>query len=116
MDGRIDGVQCHLVVDTGSNQTVLRADMVDGRDLPPVPGGLCDVTGKRSPLFGPTEVMLTVGAHTSLRSVYVSPSLEVPCILGLGFLTGSQLYAESGGDVNENPRFSGPTLPTDDQS
>ena len=86
VSGRVNDSPCPLVVDTGSNRTVLRADVLSNQNLPQVPGGLCDVTGRHTPLFGPVEVSLAIGGYASRHTVYVSSELEERGILGLDYL------------------------------
>ena len=46
VNGFINGKPQALVVDSGSNCTLLRADVLEKPDLPVVKEGLCDVTGR----------------------------------------------------------------------
>lgn len=79
-----------LVIDSGSNCTLLRADVLGITDLPVVQEGLCDVTGRRSSLRGPTEIQLEIGGHLTKQAVYVADEIEEPCILGLDYLIANK--------------------------
>ena len=84
--GTINGRSWSLIVDSGSNHTLLRPDILGGLTLPEVPQGLCDVTGRRTTLRGPTEVKLVIEGHPTTLQAYVADELEEPCILGLDYL------------------------------
>ena len=86
IEGRVNGKTLPLVVDSGANRTLLRADVIGGKALPLVPGGLADVTGRITDLRGPTDVSLEVDGMLIRHEVYVADSLSDPCILGLDFL------------------------------
>ena len=84
--GEINGKSWPLIVDSGSNHTLLRPDVLEGLMLPEIPQGLCDVTGRRTTLRGPTTAELVVEGHRTMLPVYVADELEEPCILGLDYL------------------------------
>ena len=86
VNGFINDQPQMLIVDSGSNCTLLRADVVDKSDLSMVKEGLCDVTGRRSPLRGPTVVELEIGGQRFQQELYVADELEEPWILGLDYL------------------------------
>ena len=90
VSGYINDVCFPLIVDSGSNCTLLRRDVLCGAQLPEITEGLCDVTGRRSTLRGPTEVQIRVGGHSSAQKVYVADELAEPCILGLDYLVANQ--------------------------
>ena len=64
--------------------------MLDGLDLPIVKEGLCDVTGRRSSLRGPTEVELEISGQLSKQRVYVADEIAEPCIIGLDYLMANK--------------------------
>ena len=84
--GSINGSEWPMIVDTGSNQTILRQDVLEDKDIPVAAEELSDVTGGRSRLWGPVNVEFEVGGLTSRHDVYVSASIAEPCILGLDYL------------------------------
>ena len=84
--GHVNGQPWSFIVDSGSNHTLLRPDVLGGRALPEVPQGLCDVTGRRTTLRGPVAVELVIEGFRTVLPVYVADELEEPCILGLDFL------------------------------
>ena len=84
--GAVNDSPVSLVVDSGATRTILRKDVLGRNHLSEVPGGLADVTGRRTALYGPTEVNLRIGGHSSLQTVYVADELSDPAILGLDFL------------------------------
>ena len=89
VDGWVGGRQMSILVDTGSNRTLVRSDVIPNMNLPSVPGGLCDVTGRRTGLRGPVEVDVTLGGQTSRQAVFVAEELEERCILGLDYLSAN---------------------------
>ena len=88
--GFINGKSQNFVVDSGSNCTLLRTDVLNRTDLPVMKEGLCDVTGRRSALRGPIEVQLEIGGQVSKQEVYVADEIEEPCILGLDYMTANR--------------------------
>ena len=86
--GAIDGEPCLLTVDTASERTIVRTDMVPGRRLHLAERQLCGVTGHCTALEGPVEVTLTVGGAQVSMPAYVA-DIEEQCILGLDYLAGS---------------------------
>ena len=89
--GALNGKTTPLVVDSGANRTLVRSDLLPpGTSLPEVPGGLSDVTGGRTTLYGPTEVLFTVGDTNVRQTVYVADNLCDEVILGLDFLESNQ--------------------------
>lgn len=85
-----------MIIDTGSNQTLVSKALCSDVDLPEVKNGLCDVTGGRSTLFGPVQVTLQVGPVITSHSVYVADELLDPCILGMDFLQAHDATIEVG--------------------
>ena len=87
--GKLNGKVTSFVVDSGASGTLVRADMLPDISLPEIPDGLSDVTGRRTTLYGPTEVFLTVGEVNVQHTVYVSDNLCDGVILGLNFLASN---------------------------
>ena len=84
--GALNGRNTSFVLDSGANRTLIRASLLTGVPLPQIPGGLSDVTGRRSPLYGPTEVSLEIGGVSIRQTVYAADHLSDDVILGLDFL------------------------------
>ena len=82
----MNGKRLHILVDSGSNKTIVRTDVVEAKEVPEAQIDLCGVTGHRIPLRGPVDVELQVGATSLRHSVYMA-DIEDPCILGLDFMT-----------------------------
>ena len=91
--GTVNGKAVPLVVDSGANRTLVRADVLGDstRDiLPEIPNGLADVTGRRTALHGPTEVTLCIDGMCVKQVCFVADHLSDPVILGLDFLKQNQ--------------------------
>ena len=84
--GNINGQPWSFIVDSGSNHTLLRPDVLGGMTPPEVPKGLCDVTGRRTTLRGPTAVEIVIEGHRTVLPAYMADALEELCILGLDYL------------------------------
>ena len=86
VSGTLNGEATPFVLDSGANRSLVRSDLLSTASLPRVPGGLADVTGNRSSLYGPTTVTLELGGIKTLQAVYVAENLSDGVILGLDFL------------------------------
>ena len=84
--GAVDGHSTSFVVDSGANRTLVRRDILSRSQMRVIPNGLADVTGRRSDLYGPKEVCLSISGHDYLQTVFISDELSDPVILGLDFL------------------------------
>ena len=84
--GTLNGKATPFVLDSGANRSLVRSDLFPTASLPRVLGGLADVTGSRSSLYGPTTVTLEIGGITIPQTVYVADALSDGVILGLDFL------------------------------
>jgi len=85
VDGKVDGVECSVVVDTGSERTMVRANIVSHRQLPETSHRLSGVTGHCTELRGPVDVKFQLGGKEESLAVYVA-DMEDTCILGLDYL------------------------------
>ncbi|KAK3895061.1 hypothetical protein Pcinc_001229 [Petrolisthes cinctipes] len=85
VDGRIDGKKCYLVIDSASEQTFVRPDVLHHRYLPESSEQLCGVTGHCAELKGPLEVRIEVAGQEATLPVYVA-EMEDQCLLGLDYL------------------------------
>ena len=61
--GAIGGKRCQIIVDTGSNISIVHPDILKqaGISVIPTTGRLRTVTGKTAPLQGRKTIQLTVG-------------------------------------------------------
>ena len=84
--GTINGRSFWLVVDTGSERTFVRKDLVNARAVPEAEQLLCGVTGECVAMQGPVEVNISMGGVTERMPVFLA-ALEDPCLLGIDFLT-----------------------------
>lgn len=83
--GMVDGRLTKLVVDTGSEWTFVRKDMVDTLGIPKAKQLLCGITGVCTTVKGPVLVYVHVGSVKEHLPVFIA-ALEDPCLLGLDYL------------------------------
>ena len=87
--GVIAGRECSFLLDTGSSMNVLSRSVFDTlSDVPLHPTSTRAKTASQSdlPLAGRISVPLQVAGQTHVVSLFVSDSIDIPCILGLDFL------------------------------
>jgi hypothetical protein len=88
VSGSIEGENCDMVIDTGSNTTILRPDVLGwvSKDVDihvqPVDGLLRTVTGETTPVQRRGKLAFQVG---NLKVVRIA-DIENECVLGLDFL------------------------------
>ena len=114
--GTINGKSWPLIVDSGSNHTLVRQDVIDSSSLAEIPQGLCDVTGRRTSLRCPAEVELAIGCQKTMLLVYVADELEEPCILGLDYLQMNRCVLDFAAMRMSMNNTSVPLLPASDES
>ncbi|CAB3992131.1 Retrovirus-related Pol poly from transposon 412 [Paramuricea clavata] len=91
VSGKIEDILCEMVVDTGSNITIVRPDMVRRIskskivDIKPVDSCLHMVTGDTTPVWGWGSVCVTIGGLETGQDVWIA-EIENKCIFGLDFL------------------------------
>lgn len=115
IQGAIDGRATTFVVDSGANRTLVHRDILSRSHLREIPNGLADVTGRRTDLYGPKEVCLSIGGHEYRQTVFISDELSDPAILGLDFLQKHRCILNfekgvlhlAGGDIPLSPRYGG---------
>jgi hypothetical protein len=89
--GAVEGVRCEMIVDTGSNITVVRPDVLRRvakdvvLDVHTVDSCLKTVTGETTAVRSRGRVNLQVGNFQTVHDVWVA-EIENECILGLDFL------------------------------
>ena len=82
----ISGTQCEITIDTGSNISIFRPDMLrDDVQVQPVSSCLRTVTGATAPIRGQGDFDLQIGGLTTRQSMWVADIAD-QCILGLDFL------------------------------
>lgn len=82
----VEGTLCTALVDTGSNATLVRPDMVpEGASMEATTVHLKTVTGDLAPMVGRCVLRFRVGAQTVLFAAWVA-DVQDKCILGLDFL------------------------------
>ena len=79
--------------------------------LAEIPGGLLDVTGRRSTLYGPTMVSLEIEGVTLQQNVYVAPDMCDDVILGLDFLRQNRCILDSRGRGSASENAKSPSVP-----
>ncbi len=88
VSGSINGHACYLTIDTGSNISVVRPDMLQGQDprsIQPVSSCLRTVTGETAPIRGKGKVKLKIGSAEMTQDIWIA-DIQDECILGLDFL------------------------------
>ena len=86
--GSINGKACDITIDTGSNISIVRTDLLTEEDqicVQPVSSCLRTVTGKRAPIHGKGELQLRIGSLNLRHPMWVA-DIQDKCILGLDFL------------------------------
>ncbi len=84
----INGVKCSITVDTGSNVSIIRPDVLSEKtraSLQPVSSQLKTVTGVTAPIFGCGKLKVQVGAFETQHEMWVADVAD-ECILGLDFM------------------------------
>ena len=91
VSGTVEGVDCEMVVDTGSNITIVRPDVLKRvsedvvLDVQTVDSCLRTVTGETTPVRCRGKLRLQVGNFKIMHDVWIA-DIENECILGLDFL------------------------------
>ena len=86
VDGAVGGTQCRITIDTGSNISIVRPDILqEGAQVLPVSSYLRTVTGATAPIRGRGDVSLQIGGLQTAHSMWVADITD-QCILGLDFL------------------------------
>ena len=67
--GIVNGHPTSFVVDSGANRRLVRGDILSRSQLRAIPNGLADVTGRRTVLYGPKEVCLSISGHDYRQNV-----------------------------------------------
>ena len=96
VEGRVEGRECHLTVDTGSEISIVRYDLVQSMSrvhLRPQVGWLRTATGERTPIRGWSKMELVLGRLKTTHNMVVA-DIKDECILGTDFLTPHQCVVD----------------------
>ena len=88
VSGTVNGTACEITVDTGSNISIVRPDILGGVDqdlIEPVNSCLRTVTGERAPIHRKGQLQLGTGSLLVPQELWVA-DIHDDCILGLDFL------------------------------
>ncbi len=99
--GSIDGVECSITVDTGSNVSIIRPDVLSEESrasVQPVSSYLRTVTGATAPILGCGRLKVQVGAFKAQHEIWVAEVAD-ECILGLDFLERHRCHVDLGEGV-----------------
>ena len=88
VSGTINGRTCEITVDTGSNISIVRPDVLGPASqklIEPVDSCLRTVTGEHAPIHGRGQLQLGIGSLVLPQELWVA-DIHDECILGLDFL------------------------------
>ena len=86
--GKVEEHTCHLTIDTGSNISIIRPDVLSGQEqkrIQPVSQSICTVTGEKAPIQGKGDFHVRIGTQEAVHPMWVA-DIQDECILGLDFL------------------------------
>ena len=78
--GTVNGAACEITVDTGSNISIVRPDILSGVDqdlIEPVNSCLRTVTGERAPIHGKGQLQLGIGSLLVPQELWVADIHDV---------------------------------------
>ena len=84
ISGAINGVQCSITIDTGSNISIVRSDLVK-KDTCLEHCWMRTVTGEKVPVLGREMLQLSIGALQVQQEMWIADITD-DCILGTDFL------------------------------
>ena len=99
VSGRVEGASCDMVIDTGSNITILRPDVLKRAskdadvDVHPVNSLLRTVTGETTPVRSRGKLAIQIGNFKVVHDVWIA-DIENECILGLDFLISNDCVVD----------------------
>ena len=95
VEGSVDGKACPKTIDTGSDITIVRSDLVQRSsiDWNPKMEWMSTVTGERAPIHGRGRLMLGIGGHQMPHDMVVA-DIKDECILGTDFLTPNRCVVD----------------------
>ena len=119
VEGRIQEVLCRCVIDTGSNITIVRPDILGKNGTPvevnPVEGCLRTVTGETAPVIGRARLRFRIGTFEAWQEAWVAEITD-PCIVGLDFLLGHHCQVDIAGATLKVEGQSIPLLRTSERN
>lgn len=87
--GRVDELECALIIDTGASQTIVHPRILERANYPaklaPSNAFIQSVSGDTFPVCGTTEVLIEMGSFLVSHVVYVA-EISDDCIIGIDFL------------------------------
>ena len=88
-EGNIEGSDCHITIDTGSNISIVRPDVLQRSSattsIQPVNSCLKTLTGEEAPIRGKGQLNLQIGTYVTPHEIWVADITD-ECIVGLDFL------------------------------
>ena len=108
--GSVEDHPCHLTIDTGSNISIIRPDVLSEQRqtvIQPVSQFICNVTGEKVTIQGKGDLCIKMGSQEAVHPVWVG-DIQDECILGLDFLELHGCMVDFGGNV---PHISGKEIP-----
>ena len=91
----VNGAACEITVDTASNISIVRLDILGGLDqdlIEPVNSCLRTATGEWAPIHGKGQLQLRIGSLLVSQELWVA-DIHDDCILGLNFLQSHNCLA-----------------------
>jgi predicted aspartyl protease len=88
VSGSIDGHECNLTVDTGSDISIVHPDILQDQkveNLQPVTPSFRTVTGQKEQMKGSCNLTVRIGSTKVSRPIWVA-DIQDPCILGTDLL------------------------------
>ena len=88
VSGTIDGYECNLTVDTGSDISIVHPDILQDqkvKTLQPVTPSFRTVTGQKAQMKGRCNLTVRIGSTEVSQPIWVA-DIQDPCILGTDFL------------------------------
>ena len=87
--GRIGGHECQITIDTGSNVSIIRPDILERltntQPVQPVESSLRTVTGATAPIQGRGKLPISMGTYDVVHDFWIAEITD-ECILGLDFM------------------------------
>ena len=86
VEGSVDGKACFIMIDTGSDITIVRSDLVQESsiDWGPEMEWMSTVTGEKAPINGRGRLTLEIGGLQMSHDVVVA-DIKDECIMGTDF-------------------------------
>ena len=97
VSGSVDGKDCVITVDTGSNISIIRPDLLHRESSQLRDSWLRTVTGERAPIHGKSTVQLEIGGLQMSHEMLIA-DISDECIIGLNLLEpyGCQVNLKEG--------------------